>query len=147
MSISTIDQLIGEGHLQKIPGPSDHKWAFLDLAREHLAGADVLLQNAPGPALSLSFSAVRSALLGVLAHHHIALTETSWERTDQDNDEAIIAATTELVGADRFPELDELRKANADREYGPTPITPRTDAPRWVAVAGTIVAAGEELIA
>jgi HEPN domain-containing protein len=147
MNSSTIDQLIGDGNLQITPGHRVHATDFLNIARQHLAGADVLLEATPAPALALSVSAVRSALIGVLAHHDIALTKKFRGRSDKENDDIIVAAATELAGRDRFPELDELRQADEDWNYGPATETARDDARRWVTVAGTIVATAEELIA
>ena len=147
MNSSAIDQLVGEGNLQKTPGHRVHATEFLNIACQHLDGANVLLEDTPEPALALSVSAVRSALIGVLAHHDIALTEKFRGRSDTENDDIIVAAATELAGGDRFPELDELRQADEDWNYGPATETPRADARHWVVVAGAIIDAAGELIA
>ena len=147
MNSSTIEQLIGDGNLQKTPGHSVHATEFLNTARQHLAAGQRALDSLTVPAFYSSFSAVRSALIGVLAHHDISLTEKFRGRSDKENDDIIVVAATELAGDDRFPELDELRQVYEDREYGPVKATPWADAPYWVAVAGAIVATAEEMIA
>ena len=66
-----------------------------------------------------------------------------------ENDDVLVAAVTELVGADRFPELDELRKAYEEQEYGDTREVREAvsaEAQHWVSVAEAIVRAAAELI-
>ena len=144
-----IAALIEAGHLQRVPGRSTDADAFLDGARERLVSARRLLQEFPDAAFVVSFSAVRLGIIGVLAHHDLALTETCRDRSDQDNDDVLVAAVTELVGADRFPELDELRKAYEEQEYGDTREVREAvsaEAQHWVSVAEAIVRAAAELI-
>ena len=145
----TIAGLIDEGHLQRMPGRAADAPAFLDKAREFLVAAEWSLRTYLEPAFVLSFSAVRLALLGVLAHRGLALTETVRDRSDQDNDNGIIAAAMELVGRERFPELDAFRETYEDREYGPFVVDQKAlfaDTPHWVSVATAIVEAAENLI-
>lgn len=145
----TIAGLIDAGHLQRTAGHAAHAGAFLGKANERVGAARDLLENYPEPAFVLSFSAVRSALLGVLARHDIALTDTCRDRSDWDNDSGIFAAVAELVGAERFPELNALWKVSVDREYGDDIVDRQAacvDAPRWVSSAEVIVATAAELI-
>lgn len=138
-----IERLIAEGHLRVTPAGVDDSPAFLEKARQFLHSAGHLASTAPGLAFLLSFSAVRSALLGVMARRSIGLTETCRDRSDFDNDSVIITAATELTSAGRFPHLREFQEAYEDRDCGSTVGSPPIDVPRWVEAAGTIVATAD----
>lgn len=71
---TTIDQLIRDGHLERVQPSDDHVAGLMTAARAHLSSARTLQTTDPAGAYGLLYDAARKALAAILANQGLRAT-------------------------------------------------------------------------
>jgi hypothetical protein len=124
----TIDKLIADGELQRVPPSREHADQLLDQARKDLASAELLRDSNPKRAYESLYDAGRMALTAVLENEGLRPTSRGGHIASYA---AVAAQLDPPMGAVLRP-FDRLRRTRNRSEY-PSFTTPEVTADSVVA--------------
>jgi len=120
---ATIDKLIADGELQRVPASRDHADQILVQARKDLASAELLRDSNPKRAYESLYDAARMALTAVLENQGLRPTSHGGHIAPYS---AIVAQLDPPMGAVLRP-FDRMRRMRNRAEY-PSFTTPEVTA-------------------
>lgn len=120
----TIERLIADGHLQRVPPSRQQADRLLTQARGHLSSADAICGHDPAGGYAMNYDAARKALTSVLENQGLRPTSRGGHLAVY---EAVRAQLSPPLG-DVLTPFDRMRRQRHDAEYPPADSPELTEA-------------------
>jgi hypothetical protein len=121
---ASIDRMLADSELQRVPASREHADSLLAQSRTHLASAASICETDPPGAYALVYDAARKALTGVLENQGLRPTTNGGHLAAYD---AVRAQLDPPLGKLLRP-FDRMRRQRHDAEYPPVSAPTLTSA-------------------
>lgn len=123
----TVERLLAENRLQRVPPSRDQADRLISQARTHLASAAIICQTDPPGGYAMAYDAARKALTAVLENQGLRPTTRGGHLAVYD---AVRAQIVPPMGQVLQP-FDRMRRQRHDAEYPPADAPGLTPEDVW----------------